>query len=233
MCCSVFSSLRVCLIVQSGYFWRWKCFALFCSVLQCFAVCSSTPRGCLTVHVQWLFLTWNESGTSNSIYSASSCSRFSKASQNLCCSFENSVHSILSLLSVTWYIIRRWVAIQQSKQITSTCCHTLLHAATRCNLLPCGSPAEAHCSTLHQTAALYCNEFQNLRNLAEQATHCNTLQHTATNCNTLQHIVPHCNRLRLLLPAAANDKVGFSARLDDWDICKQIELYLLSILNVE
>jgi len=32
--------------------------------------------------------------------------------------------------------------------------------------------------------------------LLEEATYCNTLQHTATHCNTLQHTATHCNTLQ-------------------------------------
>jgi len=105
-----------------------------------------------------------------------------------------------SLPHVLSYSDVRCVAVYCSALVV--CCSsdslcTLLYAATTV----CGRRERdnaTHCNTLQHTTQ-HCNTLQHTatrcNTLQHTTTHCNTLQHTATYCTILHHTAPHCNIL--------------------------------------
>ena len=69
-------------------------------------------------------------------------------------------------------------------QLTATRCNTAIH----CNAL---QQAKADVDWVDKVAAQ-----KQEKQEKENATHCNTVQHTVTHCNTLQHTATHCNTLQ-------------------------------------
>ena len=63
--------------------------------------------------------------------------------------------------------------------------HARAHARTRC----------INGSRMRNVASTCAASISNFVR-CENATHCNTLQHTAAHCNTLQHTASHCNTLQ-------------------------------------
>jgi len=162
---------------------------MYCSVLQCAAVC------CSVVHTS----TFNEA-----LISAKTERPIALLTATLRCSLlQSCVALCFSHVSPCFSVLCMCVHLTSCSvlQCVAVCCSVLQCVAVCCGALHCIvlQCVAVRCSVLHlcTQSATQCKTLQCI------ATHCNTLQHTvytdATHCNAMQHTATHCRWWCLLM----------------------------------
>jgi len=159
-----------------------QCVAVWCSVVQCVAVCRST---CLLAGI-YVACSCRDMTCSYAWHDLFICVTWLVHMRDMTCSY--AWHG--SFICVTWLIYTLDMTRSYAWHKSFICATWLVHMRD----LTCSChdtqhrslPTNKHCNTLQHTAT-HCNTLQ------YTATQCNALQRTATHCNTLQRTATHCN----------------------------------------